>query len=110
MRNITGVICACAIYKGCGPSARLELPPDDFSRNAPVVEIQVKVLTVMVSDTPTMLNCEALSPLSKALYVRGLVLGLSRVICRKYITLTVTLHYCKSQLLITSCKQTLALL
>ena len=35
VRNITGVICACAIYKGCGPSARLELPPDDFSRNAP---------------------------------------------------------------------------
>ena len=28
---------ACGIYKGCGPSARLELPgpPDDFSRNVP---------------------------------------------------------------------------
>ena len=25
------MICAC----GCGPSVRLELPPDDFSRNAP---------------------------------------------------------------------------
>ena len=35
MRKITGLICACAIYKGCGPSARLQLPPDDFSRNAP---------------------------------------------------------------------------
>ena len=35
MRNITGVICACAIYKGCCPSPGLELPLDDFSRNAP---------------------------------------------------------------------------
>ena len=37
MRKITRLICACAIYKGCGPSARLELPPDNFSRNAPGV-------------------------------------------------------------------------
>ena len=35
MHKITGLICACATYKGCGPSARLELPPDNFSRNAP---------------------------------------------------------------------------
>ena len=34
MRNLIGVICAYAIYEGCGPYAR-ELPPDDFSRIAP---------------------------------------------------------------------------
>ena len=38
MRRITRLIYACAIYKGCGPSTRLELPPDNISRNAPAVE------------------------------------------------------------------------
>ena len=35
--SLRSVCVICAIYKGCGPSARLELPPDDFSRNAPDV-------------------------------------------------------------------------
>ena len=35
LRMYTENVCACAIYKECGPSAQLELPPDDFSRNTP---------------------------------------------------------------------------
>ena len=37
MRNIMCVICAYAIYKGCGPYAH-ELPPDHFSRITPGLE------------------------------------------------------------------------
>ena len=63
MRNITGVICACAIYKGCGPSVRLELPPDDFSRNAPAEGV---LLLYVVFYRELILLCE---PLGKVISV-----------------------------------------
>ena len=52
MCKITGLICACAIYKGCGTSARLELPPDEFSRNAPaalIIKVLVRTVPPVVS-------------------------------------------------------------